>query len=97
MCVFFLMLLAGPRVAGVFWWIFAPGRWDAAFSSAIWPILGILIVPWTTLMFVSVAPFGNVEGWDWMWLGLGFFADLAMHASSGYSNRNRVPGYSGSY
>ena len=43
-------------------------------------------------MFVAVAPFGNVEGWDWFWLGIGALGDIMSYGSS-YSRRNQVPGY----
>jgi hypothetical protein len=94
MCLFFIVLVAGPRLGILFWWLAEPGRWDTAFGSFIWPFLGFLFLPWTTLMFVAVAPFGNVEGFDWFWLGLAVFADFASHAAEGYGNRNRIPGYS---
>jgi hypothetical protein len=94
MCLFFILLAAGPRVAGFLWWLFAPGRWDSAFDNVLWPILGLVFLPWTTIMWVSVAPFGNVDGYDYMWLAFGFAADVLSIASGGYGNRNRVPGYS---
>ena len=94
MCLFFIMLFAGPRAAGLIWWLFSPTRWDTAFSTWLWPALGIVFLPWTTLMWVSVAPFGTATGWDWMWLAFGFLADLISLTSSGYGNRNRMPGYS---
>ncbi len=93
MCFFFLMLLLGPRFAIIFWWLVEPSRWNAAFSTFIFPFLGFLFLPWTTLMFVAVAPFGNVAGWDWFWLALAFTGDVISITSSGYTNRNRIPGY----
>ena len=90
MCLFFILLFAGPRVAILFWWLIDPGRWDNAFDGFIWPALGFLFLPWTTLMFVSVAPFGNLAGWDWFWLGLGVLADFSSYASGGYNNRSRI-------
>jgi hypothetical protein len=94
MCLFFTTLFLGPRAAILFWWLFDPNRWDRAFDTFIWPVLGVIFLPWTTLMFVAVAPGGNVYGIDWMWLGLAFFVDLASTLGGGYSNRDRVPGYS---
>jgi hypothetical protein len=94
MCAFFTLLLAGPRAAAVIWWLIAPGRWDLAFNTFIWPVLGILFLPWITLTWVIVAPTGNANGIDWLWLGLAFCLDLAMTFGGGYTNRNRVPGYS---
>jgi hypothetical protein len=93
MCLFFTVLFLGPRVGIFFWWLFSPGRWDSAFSSAIWPILGFVFVPWTTLMFVAVAPFGNVEGWDWVWLAFAFVIDVVQLSGGAYGNRSRLPGY----
>ena len=69
---------SGPALAhlsfGAFWWLFQPVRWEAAFNNWaggslwwIWPVLGIIFVPWTTIMYVIVAP-GGVNGWDWLWI-----------------------------
>ena len=41
----------GPRFALLIWWIFG-SKVDAAFSSWIWPLLGLLFLPWTTLAYV---------------------------------------------
>ena len=90
MCLFFTVLLLGPRAGIFFWWLVNPGRWHAAFSSVVWPILGFIFLPWTTLMFVAVAPLGVVSGFDWAWLALAFFADVMTWSSSGYSNRTRL-------
>ena len=86
----FILLLGGPRIGVIFWWLVEPSRWDAAFSSVIWPLLGFVFLPWTTLTFVAVAPFGNVADSDWVFLALAFFLDLVSAASSGYSNRSRM-------
>ena len=90
MLIFLTTLLLGPRIAAIFWWLFDPNRWSSAFSSWIWGALGILLLPWTTLMFVIVAPLGHVTGWDWFWLMLAFFADIGSYTSSGYSGRQRM-------
>ena len=68
-CLFTILLLLGARAIDIVWWIAQPGRWDAAFSSALWPILGIIFAPWTTMMWVICAP-GGVNGLDWLWIGL---------------------------
>ena len=68
-CIFTILLLLGPRVIDVIWWIANPLRWELAFNSVIWPILGIIFVPWTTLMYMIVFP-GGVVGFDWVWIGL---------------------------
>jgi hypothetical protein len=92
MCCFFTTLVfLGPRAAILIWWLVNPVRWQATFSSFIWPLLGFLFVPWATLMYVLVAP-GGVVGLDWIWLGLAVLADISMYAGGGYGNRDRIPG-----
>lgn len=93
-CIFALLVMLGPRVAGLFWWLLQPLTWQAAFNgSFLWPFLGLLFLPWTTLMYVLVA-FGGVTGFDWVWLALAFVGDIASYSGSAYGNRNRIPGYS---
>ena len=95
-CAFMTLLLLGPRFFGALWWLFQPLRWEAAFGAGnlwwIWPVLGLVFLPWTTIMFIILAPFGLV-GWDWLWLGLMVVADIASYAG-GYG-RQRIPGYTG--
>ena len=73
-CAFLSLVLLGPRFFGFFWWLFQPVRWQAAFAgwagpAWLWPILGVIFLPWTTIMYVIVAP-GGVVGWEWLWLGI---------------------------
>jgi len=92
MCCFWTILVfLGPRFANIIWWIANPNRWvssTGAFDSALWPILGILFLPWTTLMYVLVFP-GGVGGWDWLWMGMAVLADISMYAGGGAGNRDR--------
>ena len=90
MCLFFITLFAGPRVGILFWWLVNPTRWSSAFDIFIWPALGFVFLPWTTLMFVAVAPLGSVVGWDWAWLALAFMGDVASLTTGGWSNRGRL-------
>jgi hypothetical protein len=93
MCCFFTSLfLLGPRAAIIIWWIFEPARWSAAFSSVLWPILGIVFLPWTTLMWVIVSP-GGVTGIDWVFVGLAVVLDIGMWSGGAWGNRNRVSGH----
>ena len=97
MCCFFTTLVVlGPRVAGVLWWLIQPMRWQAAFNnSGLWLVLGLIFLPWLTLMYVIVAP-GGINGlWEWLFLGLALVADIASYSGGGYGNRRRIPGYSG--
>lgn len=91
MCCFFTALIvAGPRLGILVWWLLDTARWQLAFDSFIWPLLGFLFLPWTTLMYVIVAPVGGVTGFDWVWMGLAILADIASYAGGGYGNRGRL-------
>jgi hypothetical protein len=93
-CILTVLLLAGPRLAILVWWLTQPLRWQAAFTSFIWPLLGAIFLPVTTLVYVLLFP-GGIFGLDWLWLTLGIIADLTSYGGSGYGNRDRIPGYSG--
>lgn len=89
MCCFFTALvLFGPRLAILVWWLVNQARWTLAFDTWIWPLLGFIFAPWTTIMYMIVFP-GGVTGFDWIWLGLGILADLGSYAGGGYGNRDR--------
>jgi hypothetical protein len=91
MCCFFATLVfLGPRFAFLVYWLFLPGKVTAAFNTWIWPLLGLIFLPWATLMYVIVFPINNL---DWLWIGLAVFFDIAWYA--GGAGRKRVPGYTG--
>jgi hypothetical protein len=64
---------------------------DAAFGSWIWPLLGLLFLPFATLMYVILWQVGGLSGWDWFWVGLAGLLDLG-HWSAGAASRRRAPG-----
>ena len=88
-CFFTALLLFGPRLAILVWWIYSPMYITNLFQTWIWPFLGLIFLPWTTLMYMVVAP-GSIIGFDWILLGLGVFADMATYFG-GYRERERVP------
>lgn len=90
MCCFFTaLLLAGPRLGILIWYIFSPIYVNAAFDHFIWGLLGWIFLPWTTLMYIAIYP-GGIVGFDWLLLGLGIFTDMAGYFG-GYRERARVP------
>jgi hypothetical protein len=42
-----------PRLVLILAWIFSP-RWDLTFDTWIWPALGIIFAPYTTIMYEMV-------------------------------------------
>ena len=93
MCCFFTtLMLLGPRFAILVWWLFRPVYFNAVFNTWIWPLLGLIFLPWTLLMYLIVGS-GGIVGFDWVWLGLALVADLASYGGGAYGNRDRIPGY----
>ena len=90
-CVFTTLVLFGPRLGILVWWLINPVRFTLAFGTWIWPLLGFILLPWTTLMYLIVFPAGIV-GLDWFWLGLGVLADVTSHAGGAWGNRDRLRG-----
>ena len=79
-CTFLLAFGIGPRIALLAVWIFG-SRVEAAFSSWVWPLLGLLFLPWTTLMYVLAwGPLYGVSGWGWVLVAFGVFLDIATYS-----------------
>ncbi len=87
-CLFTVLVLFGPRAVGVIWWLVDPVRWNLVFDTFLWPLLGIVFLPLTTLMYVVVAP-GGVQDFDIVWLVLAFALDVFSYVGGGYGNRGR--------
>ena len=94
MCCFFATLFFfGPRLAFLIYWLIPIGRLRiaATFNTFIWPLLGLIFLPWTTLMYVIVFP---VVSFDWLWLGLALLADISSYAA-GAARRRDASWYTG--
>jgi hypothetical protein len=93
-CLFAIFAGFAPRLAFLFYWIARPAHVDAAFHTWIWPLLGFIFLPFTTLMWVLLyTPPVGITGFDWFWIALAVVLDIGGLASNGYANRDRVPGY----
>jgi hypothetical protein len=58
--------------------------------SWLWPIAGILFLPFTTLMYVLLAASGPLTIWGWLIVGLGVLLDLGSTGQA-YQQRTQVP------
>lgn len=99
-CLGVLLLGGAPRVALLLWWFVDPARvdatfrgWTAAVGSVtaptwIWPLVGLLVVPWTTVAYIFVSP-GGISGLDWIILLIALLLDLSTHGGSGRAYRQR--------
>ena len=84
-CIVAALFALGPRAAILIWWLIEPVRWSATFDTFVWPFLGFLILPWTTLMYVVVFP-GGIEGFDFVWLLIAISFDVFTWFGGGYTN-----------
>ena len=51
-CLYLLLALVSPRLLLVVLWIFTTYVQPIAFKFWLWPLLGLIFLPWTTLAFV---------------------------------------------
>ena len=58
----------------------------------LFPFLGFLVLPWTTLMYVLVYP-GGIDGFDYVWLAIAISFDVFSWFGGGYTNRDRMSSY----
>ena len=80
-CLLAFSVAVAPRLVLILAWIFSE-RWPLVWQEAwILPLLGIIFLPYTTIMYmlaVTITPAGpTVEGWAWLWIFLGVFLDIA--------------------
>ncbi len=93
-CLIAMLAAFAPRLVLLFAWIFSV-RWDIVWAgrSFIWPLLGFIFVPYTTIMYLLVWNIASgVSGWDWMWIGMGVLLDITKWGQIA-NNRRQIPGY----
>jgi hypothetical protein len=89
-CLLVLLAAFAPRLVVVFAWIARPAYFEAVFDTWIFPLLGLIFLPFTTLMWLFLgAPPEEVQGLDWLWVALAVFIDLSHYAST-YAQRGTV-------
>jgi hypothetical protein len=87
-----LAMFAGvfPRLALFMFWILRPARVDAAFDTWIVPLLGLIFLPFATLMYVILhVPGVGMGGWEWFWIGVAALFDI-FHWAASATQRNEV-------
>jgi hypothetical protein len=85
-------MMISPRLGIIFLWAFT-NFVQRSFDTWIWPLLGLIFLPWTTLLYILVAaPAGGITFWGWLFVGLGLISDIASHANS-YASRNQAAAY----
>ncbi len=95
MCCFFAILLfLGPRFGFLVYWLIPYGRAqiNLAFDPWVTPLLGVIFIPWTTLMWTFVHGANGIVGFDWAWIAIGVILDIGTYMSGAYK-RKSVPYY----
>jgi hypothetical protein len=85
-----LAVFAGffPRIALVCLWIFTNDV-DRAYDSFIVPLLGLIFLPLTTLVYaLAWSPVGGVEGIEWLWVALALVLDLSAYGGGARARRD---------
>ncbi len=91
-CLLAIGITVAPRVMLILAWLFSE-RWDFVWRGDwFWPLLGIILAPFTTIMYMLVWTPNGIAGWDWMWIFLGVLLDI-MKWGQVMQNRQRIPGY----
>jgi hypothetical protein len=90
-CLFAILAVSFPRVGLLLLWLFTP-LVNAAFGGNwLWPLLGLIFLPFTTLMFsLVVGPLGPTNFWGWLMVILGLFVDVRGYFDA-YGQRYRSP------
>ena len=89
-CLLAFSIAIAPRLVLILAWIFSD-RWQIVWQGEwLIPLLGIIFLPFTTVMYMLTWTFtGGIEGWDWMWILLGFILDLSKWAGI-WNNRGQA-------
>jgi hypothetical protein len=75
-CILALMALGAPRLIFLILWFFTD-YFENIFSTFLWPFLGLLFLPLTTLAYAwSLHTYHAVQGWGFAAILLGFAIDI---------------------
>lgn len=90
-CVISMIMLVGPRAGIILWWLLNPLRFSVVFGNFLWPLLGLIFLPFTTLAFLLLhKPFlGGPVGLDWLLIAVAVIVDLSSYGGGFYTQRNR--------
>ena len=89
-CLFAMVAGFFPRIALVVIWIATP-LVDRAFSTWLIPLLGLIVLPFTTLVYaIAWAPGVHLGNGRWVWVAIAFAVELMGYAGTARTNRERM-------
>ena len=87
-CLVLVLGFLGPRIAFLVYWLAYPTKTMLAFNDMwIVPVLGVVLLPWTSLAWVLLWPIG---GFSWILIAGAFALDIATYF--GRAAQHRVSG-----
>jgi hypothetical protein len=93
-CLFAMLAATFPRVALLLIWAFTEWVTLVFGGQWLWPLLGLIFLPFTTLMYVLVSlPVGGINFGGWLLVGLAVFMDVAHWSQLLANRRNGVAVY----
>ena len=87
-CLFALFAGIFPRLGLFIIWVARPARVDAAFDGWIWPLLGLVFLPFATLIYVVLWTAGGLSSGDWFWVILAGLFDVTHLVASAAGRRS---------
>jgi hypothetical protein len=89
-CLFLIGSALAPRFVLLVIWVARPAVVNTVFDTWIVPLLGLIVLPFTTLLYLILAapPFG-MSGFDWVWIVIAACLEFA-HIGSAYERRGMM-------
>jgi hypothetical protein len=100
-CIFLAIAAFAPRVGVGILWLFTDLEQKAFFGWPLgawfWTLLGLIFLPWTTLIFILVSSaMGGMSLFAWLLVGIGLVMDLGQHFQT-YQDRDKATAVYGQY
>ena len=94
-CAFVALAATFPRIGLLIVWAFTDWVNIAFDDNWFWPLLGLIFLPFTTLMYVlvDVSTIGDINLGGWLLIGLGALLDISHWAQIIANRRDGIAVY----
>ncbi|HLX63435.1 MAG TPA: hypothetical protein VKX17_19345 [Planctomycetota bacterium] len=87
-CLVLLLAFFGPRTALVYLWLV--GYLDGVFATVLWPLIGFLFLPFTTLVYAFAMHNGGLTNFAVVMLIVAALLDFGVLGGAERHRRRRV-------